>query len=194
MGLHKLIYKALCKEQVLLRYLPKIWGIPVHPQFRHPWAYLCTAYWLQWHSYSVKLIRSHFEQINDHDQALNHCTARLTMENRCLKTLVCLGRQMVQGKAIFFVKSLSSDYVFMLFWREASHSVYYIYYIYLHSIFEKLQFEISSLLNWIFSLFQTWILQATAGRKIQFKLGEKNPFHQTRYFKTGELEKSSADR
>ena len=35
--------------------------------------------------------------------------------------------------------------------------------------------------NWIFSLFQTWILQATAGRKIQFKL-EKNPVHQTQYF------------
>ena len=31
------------------------------------------------------------------------------------------------------------------------------------------------------SLFQTWILQATTGRKIQFKLG-KNPVHQTRYF------------
>ena len=34
--------------------------------------------------------------------------------------------------------------------------------IYLHS------FEISSLMNLIFSLLQTWILHATAGRKIQF--------------------------
>ena len=43
----------------------------------------------------------------------------------------------------------------------------------LHSIFVILQFEISSLMNWIFSLFQTWILQATAGRNIKFK-EEKN--------------------
>ena len=55
-------------------------------------------------------------------------------------------------------------------------------FIYLNWIFTILQFEISSLMNWIFSLFQTWILQATAGRKIQFKLG-KHPVHQTRYFK-----------
>ena len=41
--------------------------------------------------------------------------------------------------------------------------------IYLHSIFAIFQFEISSLTNLIFSIFQTWILQATAGRKIQFK-------------------------
>ena len=40
--------------------------------------------------------------------------------------------------------------------------------IYLHSIFATLQFEISSFMNLIFSLFQNWILQATAGRKIQF--------------------------
>ena len=52
----------------------------------------------------------------------------------------------------------------------------------LHSIFVILQFEISSLMNWIFSLFQTWILQATAGRKIQF------------ICQTGELQKSSADK
>ena len=32
-------------------------------------------------------------------------TARLTMENRCLKTLVRLGRQMVQGKDKFFLLS-----------------------------------------------------------------------------------------
>ena len=56
--------------------------------------------------------------------------------------------------------------------------------IYLHSIFEILQFETSSLMNLIFSLFQTLILQATAGRKIQFKLGKK----------PGELQKSNANR
>ena len=38
----------------------------------------------------------------------------------------------------------------------------------------------------IFSSFHTRILQAPAGRKIQFELG-KNPVHQTRYFKFGEL-------
>ena len=37
--------------------------------------------------------------------------------------------------------------------------------IYLNLIFTILQFEISSLMNRIFILFQTWILQATAGRK-----------------------------
>ena len=55
--------------------------------------------------------------------------------------------------------------------------------IYLHLIFAILQLEISSLMNFIFSLFQTWILQA-AGRKIQFKLGKKtsssNSIFQTR--------------
>ena len=45
--------------------------------------------------------------------------------------------------------------------------------IYLHPIFAILQFEISSLINWIFSLFQTGILQAAESRKIQFKLGKK---------------------
>ena len=40
----------------------------------------------------------------------------------------------------------------------------------------KYQFELSSLVNLIFSLFQAWILQATAGRKIQFKLGKKIQF------------------
>ena len=45
-----------------------------------------------------------------------------------------------------------------------------------------LDFWKTSVWNINFCLFQTWILQATAGRKIQFKLG-KNPFHQTRYFK-----------
>ena len=46
--------------------------------------------------------------------------------------------------------------------------------IYLNLIFTIFQFKISSLMNWIFSLFQTWILQATTGRKIQFKLGKKS--------------------
>ena len=41
---------------------------------------------------------------------------------------------------------------------------------YLHLIFDILSFEISSLMHLIFSLFRTWILQATLGRKIQFKL------------------------
>ena len=41
---------------------------------------------------------------------------------------------------------------------------------YLFAIF---LFEIFSLINLIFSLFKTWILQIKAGRKIQFKLGEK---------------------
>ena len=41
---------------------------------------------------------------------------------------------------------------------------------YLFAIF---LFEIFSLINLIFSLFKTWILQVKAGRKIQFKLGEK---------------------
>ena len=50
--------------------------------------------------------------------------------------------------------------------------------IYLDSIFAIFLFEISSWTNWIFSIFQTWILQATAGRKLKFKLG-KNPVHQT---------------
>jgi len=63
--------------------------------------------------------------------------------------------------------------------------------IYLHSIFAIYQFEISSLMNLIFSLFQTGILQATAGRKIQFKLGKKSS---SSIFQTGELQKSSPDR
>ena len=63
---------------------------------------------------------------------------------------------------------------------------------YRHSIFILFQFEISSLINLIFRLFHTGILQATAVTKIQFKLGKKssssNPVSQT-----GELQKSSAD-
>ena len=42
--------------------------------------------------------------------------------------------------------------------------------------------KFSSLMNLFFSLFQTWILQATAGKKKWFKMG-KNPVHQTWYFK-----------
>ena len=65
--------------------------------------------------------------------------------------------------------------------------------IYLNLIFTILQFEISSLINWIFSLFQTWILQAIAGRKIQFKLGKKSSSSNL-ISQTGELQKSSANR
>ena len=65
--------------------------------------------------------------------------------------------------------------------------------IYLHLIFAILQFEISSLMNWIFSLFQTWILQATAGRKIQFKLGKKSSSSNL-IFQAGKLQKSSGDK
>ena len=54
--------------------------------------------------------------------------------------------------------------------------------IYLHLIFDILQFEISSLMNWIFFLVWTGFLQATQAVKIQLKLG-KNPIHQTRNFK-----------
>ena len=46
-------------------------------------------------------------------------------------------------------------------------------------------------MNWIFSLFQTWILQATTGRKIQFRL-EKNSSSSNLIFQTGELQKSSS--
>jgi hypothetical protein len=48
--------------------------------------------------------------------------------------------------------------------------------IYLLLIFANLQFEILSLMNLIFSLFQTCVLQVTAFRKIQFKLGKKFQF------------------
>ena len=68
-------------------------------------------------------------------------------------------------------------------WTNYLKSFFYLDYkppIYLHSIFEILHFEISSLMNLIFSLFQTWILQARASRKIQIKL-DKNPAHPTGY-------------
>ena len=58
--------------------------------------------------------------------------------------------------------------------------------LYLHYIFAILQFEISSLMNLIFSLFQTWILQATSGRRIQFKLGKISSSSNS-IFQTGEL-------
>ena len=51
--------------------------------------------------------------------------------------------------------------------------------IYLHSIFAIFQFEMSSLMSLIFSLFQTWILQAEKSSSNW----EKNPVHQTGYFK-----------
>ena len=66
-------------------------------------------------------------------------------------------------------------------------------YIYLHLIFTISQFEISSLMNLITSQFQTWILQATADRKIQFKLEKKSSSSKS-IFQTGELQKLSADR
>ena len=65
--------------------------------------------------------------------------------------------------------------------------------IYLHLIFAILQFEIFSLMKWIFSLFQTGILQTTAGRKIQFKLGKKFSSSNS-IFQTVELQKLSADK
>ena len=59
--------------------------------------------------------------------------------------------------------------------------------IYVNLIFTILQFEISSLMNWIFSLFQTWILQAIAGIKIKFKLGKKSSSSNS-IFQTEELQ------
>ena len=58
-----------------------------------------------------------------------------------------------------------------------------------------LQFEISGLMNWIFSLFQTGILQATAGadKTIQFKLGKKSSSSNL-ILQTGQFQKSSVDR
>ena len=44
-----------------------------------------------------------------------------------------------------------------------------------------------------YGLIQTWILQATSFRKIQFKLGKKSSSSNWT-FQTGELQKSSADR
>ena len=63
----------------------------------------------------------------------------------------------------------------------------------IYLIFAILQFEISSLMNLISSLVQTWILQATAGRKIQFKLGKKSSSSNW-LFQTGEMQKSTSDR
>ena len=67
-------------------------------------------------------------------------------------------------------------------------------------VFAILQFEISSLMNLIFILFQTWILQATAEQAEKSSSNwEKNSVHQTGYFKlenckNQELQKSSANR
>ena len=46
--------------------------------------------------------------------------------------------------------------------------------IYLHLIFDILQFEISSLMNWIFFIVWNGLLQTTQAVKIQFKLGKKS--------------------
>ena len=54
---------------------------------------------------------------------------------------------------------------------------------YLYLIFEILWFKKMDLMNLIFSLFQTWIWQATEGRIFLFKLGKRNPVHQTWHFK-----------
>ena len=59
--------------------------------------------------------------------------------------------------------------------------------IYLHWIFAKFQFDSSSLMNLIFSIFQTWILQTTASRKMQSKLGNKSSSSNS-IFQTGELQ------
>ena len=50
-------------------------------------------------------------------------------------------------------------------------------------------------MNWIFSLFQTGILQATAGadKTIQFKLGKKSSSSNL-ILQTGQFQKSSVDR
>ena len=65
--------------------------------------------------------------------------------------------------------------------------------IYLNSIFAIFQSKIFGLKNLIFILFQTCVLQATAGRKIQFKLGKKSSSSNS-IFQTGELENFSADK
>ena len=49
-------------------------------------------------------------------------------------------------------------------------------FIYLHLIFDILEFEISSLMNWIFFLGWTGFLQATQTVKIEFKLGKNIQF------------------
>ena len=56
-----------------------------------------------------------------------------------------------------------------------------------------LEFEISSLMNLILNLFQTWILQAIASRKIQLKLGKISTLTNS-IFQTRECQKSSAYR
>ena len=65
--------------------------------------------------------------------------------------------------------------------------------IYLHLIFAKFQFEISSLMNLIFGLFQTGIFHGTQAVNIKFKLDKKSSLSNS-IFQTGVLQKSSADR
>ena len=55
-------------------------------------------------------------------------------------------------------------YAFHYVWQDTLSQFQY-----WNCIFKILKFEISCLMNWIFSLFKTWILQATAGRKIDFE-------------------------
>ena len=57
--------------------------------------------------------------------------------------------------------------------------------IYLHLIFDILQFEISSLIN--------WIIAGYTGSKYPVQTWKKNPVRQTRNFKLENVKKSSAD-
>jgi hypothetical protein len=91
-----------------------------------------------------------------------------------------VGQERVKPKFWIFLKVLWLILLFMLKFDTISEIS--LPSIFLHLIITILQFEISSLMNLIFNLFQTWILQAAAGKKIQFKLG-KNPVDLTGYFK-----------
>ena len=82
--------------------------------------------------------------------------------------LTFLSRSIIRTKIqIVFTLAGVKHYQFTAFLNPYDFTTY------LLLIFVILLFEISSLMNLIFSLFQTWILQTTAGRKIQFVL-EKN--------------------
>ena len=62
-------------------------------------------------------------------------------------------------------------------------------------IFYILQFEISSLMNWIFFLVWTGFLQAAQAVKIKIKVHiRKKSSSSNLKFQTGEFQKSSADR
>ncbi len=52
---------------------------------------------------------------------------------------------------------------------------------------------LTGILDFANLIFQTWILQARAGRKIQFKQGQKSRSSNS-IFQTGELQQSNADR